>query len=119
MNLVARKQLPNKLLIFVIHYDVLGVPVGHVSYMFGDNQSVVTQSTIPHSRLGTRACALAYHRVREAIAAGFLKFFYMKGSNNPADMLSKHWGHPQVWPMVKVLLFWRGDTVDAVPSAGE
>jgi hypothetical protein len=37
--------------------------------MFGDNQSVITSSTIPHSRLFMRHNALLYHRVREAIAA--------------------------------------------------
>ena len=37
--------------------------------MFGDNQSVITSSTIPHSRLSKRHNALSYHRVREAIVA--------------------------------------------------
>ena len=97
---------------------MLGVPVSNVSYMFGDNSSVVTQSTIPHSRLGKRNSALAYHRVREAIAAGFLKFYYMKGSTNPSDVLSKHWGHADAWPLLKPLLFWRGDT-STIPRSGE
>ena len=78
---------------------------------------MVTQSTIPHSQLGKRACALSYHRVREAIAAGFLKFHYVKGKDNPVDILSKHWGHHQVWGLLKFLLFWHGDT--ATDSAGK
>ncbi|MGL4933428.1 MAG: reverse transcriptase domain-containing protein, partial [Aeromonas sp.] len=96
---------------------MLGVPIGD-SYMFGDNQSVVTNSTVPHSKLNKRHNALAYHRVREAIAAKILKFFHIEGKNNPADVLSKHCGHQDAWPHVKVLLFWRGDT-SVIPDKGE
>ena len=44
----------------------LGVPIKTKSYLFGDNRSVVTSSTLPHSTLGKRHNILAYHRVREA-----------------------------------------------------
>jgi hypothetical protein len=86
----------------------LGVPVQGRAYMFGDNQSVITSSTLPHSRLSKRHNALSYHRVREAIVAGILGFFHIKGEDNPADILSKHCGHPQMWPHTKPLLFWMG-----------
>jgi hypothetical protein len=43
----------------------LGVPVHKKSFMFGDNNLVVTNSTILHSSLNKRHNALAYHRVRE------------------------------------------------------
>jgi hypothetical protein len=39
----------------------LGVPVNHKSYMFGDNQAVVMNSSIPHSSLNKRHNALSYH----------------------------------------------------------
>ena len=88
----------------------LGVPVQGSSYMFGDNQSVITSSTIPHSALKKRHNALSYHRVREAIAAKIFKFYKLKSADNPADILSKHNGYQQAWPHVRTLLFWRGDT---------
>ena len=59
--------------------------------MFGDNQSVVTSSTIPHSPLTKRWTALSYHRVQEAIASKILQFFHIPGEENPADIASKHW----------------------------
>ena len=46
----------------------LGVPVDQSTYMFGNNESVVKSSIIPHSSLTKRHNALSYHRVREAIA---------------------------------------------------
>ena len=94
----------------------LGEPIHGKSYLFGDNQSVTTSSTIPHSSLKKRHNALSYHRVREAIAAGILGFHKVDGSANPADLLSKHTGHAQAWPMLKPLLFWRGDTGEIVSN---
>ena len=96
---------------------MLGVPVID-SYMFGDNQSVLTNSIVPHSQLNKRHNALAYHRVREAIAAKVMKFFKIDGKKNPLDILSKHCRHPEAWPHIKTLLFWRGDT-SVIPDKGE
>ena len=92
----------------------MGVKVKGSSYMFGDNGSMVDSGTIPHSRLNKRHSALSYHRVREAIAAGVIKFYHIAGALNPADILSKHWGYSQVWMALKPLLFWQGDTKDSV-----
>ena len=82
-----------------------GVPIKGKTYMFSDNQSVITSSTILHSRLTKRHNALSYHHVCEAIAAKILAFVYKKGEDNPADILSKHCGYPQFWPHVQPLLF--------------
>ena len=46
----------------------LGVPIKSKSYILGDNRSVVTSDTLPHSTLSKRHNILAFHRVREAIA---------------------------------------------------
>jgi hypothetical protein len=88
----------------------LGVPVNSKSYLFGDNEAVVKNSTVPHSTLSKRHNALSYHRVREAIAAGFIKFVHINGVINPADALSKHWAFASIWPVLKSLLYWKGDT---------
>ena len=76
--------------------------------MFGDNQSVITSSTLPHSKLLKRHNALSYHRVREAIAAKIINFVHIFGVDNPADVLSKHCGYPQMWLHIQPLLFWVG-----------
>ena len=91
-------------------FRYFGVHVKGSTMMFGDNESVVDSSTIPHSRLHKRHSALSYHRVREAIAAGVISFHHLSGKLNPADVLSKHWGHTQVWQLLRPLMFWSGDT---------
>jgi hypothetical protein len=88
----------------------LGVPILGKSLLFGDNQSVIISSTEPQSPINKRHNALSYHRVREAIAAGIVDFRKVLGAENVADILSKHWGFQQAWPVLKPMLFWQGDT---------
>jgi hypothetical protein len=94
----------------------LGVPIRAVSYLFGDNRSVTTSSTIPHSIISKRHLMLSYHRVREAIAAKYLAFHWIDGKDNPADILSKHWEFVKIWPHLKALLFWRGEVAHSRPT---
>ena len=82
--------------------------------MFGDNQSVLTNSTVPHSQLNKRHMRW---RIIEFVAAAVMKFFKIDGKKNPSDILSKHCGHPEAWPHIKTLLFWRGDT-SMIPDKG-
>ena len=86
----------------------LGVPIKTKSYLFGDNRSVVTSSTLPHSTLGKTHNILAYHQVREAIASKILAYHWMRTAYNLSDMLSKHWDHPSVYNMIMKPLITRG-----------
>ena len=86
----------------------LGVPIKSKTYMFGDNKSVVTSSTIPHSTLSKRAIILCYHRVREAMAAGILLFYWVDGKENFSDPLSKHWEFAAVVHTLNLLMEQRG-----------
>jgi hypothetical protein len=97
----------------------LGVPVREKSYMFGDNKSVVDSSMQLNAKLHKRHTMLSFHCVREAIAAGILGFYFLPGEDNPADILSKHWGYTQIKDRLKSLLFWRGDTANLQTSQEE
>jgi hypothetical protein len=91
----------------------LGVPLRERSYMFGDNESVVNSSIQPHAKLHKRHNALSFHRVREAIASGSIVFLHIPGENNPADILSKHWGYTSIWHMLKTIMYVEGETIDS------
>jgi hypothetical protein len=79
--------------------------------MFGDNQSVITSSNIPHSNLNKRHNALSYHRVREAISAKILYFIHIDGKLNPSDILTKFLSWAKFWPLIQPMLFWKGETM--------
>ena len=82
----------------------MGVPIEKYTWLLGDNKSVIMSSTIPH--LSLRKChqALAYHQVRSAVAAGFLKFCHIDGKQNPADIMTKFLPYPVFWSFVQPLL---------------
>ena len=84
--------------------------------LFGDNSSVVTSSTVPHSLLKKRHNALSYHRVREAVASDMLSFQHIPGTDNPADILSKHWSYAKVWSTLRPLLFRPWHDAESSPS---
>jgi hypothetical protein len=71
-------------------------------------------SSIPHSLLNKSHNALAYHRVREMIAAKVMGYYWIDGKEYPVDIVSKHWNYPQVWHLLKPILFYVGDTSDLI-----
>ena len=97
----------------------LGVPIRSKSYMFGDNSSVGTSATLPHSTLSKRHNILAFHRVREAIAAKIIDFHCIKSEYKLSDMLSKHWEQNKVFLMIQKLLFTCGPITLIPKSATE
>ena len=108
---VAAKMAVQQVMGLRLFFRYLGAPIDGPTRLFGDNGSVVTSGSLPHSPLRKRHHALSYHYTREAIASGAIDFQFLPGHLNPADILSKHWGYQQVWPSaLRPILFWKGDT---------
>ena len=95
-----------------IHYtlQMFGVLIDGASWLFGDNKSVVTSSTIPHSTLGKWWNALSYHHCRESVAAGIVRFHHIAGEENPSNLLTKALPHYKARVHLEPLLFWKGET---------
>jgi hypothetical protein len=113
---VAARTAMEQIIDLRIELRYLGVTVKGSTMMFGDNESVVNSSSMPHARLHKRHNALLFHKVREGIAAGIAKFHHVRSPDNPADILSKQWGYKAAWPHLQALLFWEGDTMDLFPG---
>jgi hypothetical protein len=108
---VAARQATEQIMDLRYTIRALGVPLDGPAWLLGDNQSVITSSTIPHSQLSKRWCALSYHRVREAVAMGVMHFCKIHGKQNPADIMTKYLGYNEFRPLAEPLLFWHGETV--------
>ena len=85
-----------------LHHD-LGTGIADTAVLHFLNQT-------PIDAYSKRHHLVSYHRVKEAIAAKYISFHWKDGKSNPADILSKHWEFATVWPMLKPILFWRGET---------
>ena len=59
-----------------------GVPLDGPSWMYFNNKSVVTSSTIPHLMLGKGWKMLCHHCMCEAVAVGWLRFERIPGMEN-------------------------------------
>ena len=70
---------------------------------------MVISATLPHSTLTKRHNILAFHRVREDIAAKPMALYWIQSAYNLSDMLSKHCDHSTVFPMILELLITRGN----------
>ena len=68
---------------------MMGIPVDLPTYIFGDNQSVLANTTNPHSTLKKKSSSIAYHFVREGTAKDEWRTTYLNTHFNPADMLTK------------------------------
>ena len=69
--------------------QMMGVPLDGPVNMFIDNESVTKNSTVPESMCKKKHISVAYHRMREAVAAGWLRIAHIKGVHNLADILTK------------------------------
>ena len=68
---------------------MMGIEVELPTYIFGDNQSVLANTTKPHSVLKKKSSSIAYHFVREGCAKNEWLTAYLNTNHNPSDMLTK------------------------------
>ena len=68
---------------------MMGIPVEHCCYIYGDNKSVLYNTTLPESSIKQKSHSIAYHFVREGCARGEWKTTYIKSQDNCADVCTK------------------------------
>ncbi|KAI2511614.1 Reverse transcriptase (RNA-dependent DNA polymerase) [Fragilaria crotonensis] len=85
---------------------MMGVQVDGPTNVFCDNESVVKNSTRPESTLKKKHNAIAYHRVREAQAAGIVRIAKEDGETSLADILTKCLPGPRLRQLCSRVLVW-------------
>jgi hypothetical protein len=84
---------------------MFGIPLDGPANVFCDNKSVVTHCTRPESTRKKEHYAIAYHRVREAVAAHTIRIVYVHSKSNNADILTKPLAGPELRAMVSNILW--------------
>ena len=69
--------------------------------MLGDNESVVTNYSVPSKTLKKKHNDITYNWAREAVAGGVIKLAHIPGKYNPADLLTKSFDPQQYYPLTK------------------
>jgi hypothetical protein len=68
---------------------MMGIPITGPSYIYGDNKSAITNSTIPESTLVKKNNAICYHAIRESVASGESLLTHIPTVDNLADLMTK------------------------------
>jgi hypothetical protein len=74
---------------------MFGIPIEGPASVFCDNNLGVLNVTVPESTLSKKHNAIAYHRVREAVAAQVMRVAKEPSETNLADLLTKQLPAPQ------------------------
>ena len=86
---------------------MLGIVLEDTYVLVGDNMAVVINTTLPSSALKKKHQACNYHRVREAIAAGYILFGYIPSASNLADICTKPLGSNLFHTLISEYMFRR------------
>ena len=68
---------------------IFGVPVEGLAHVYCDNQGVVNNSSKVESTLDKKQNSVAYHYVRNVVAASIITVAWIKSTDNLADALTK------------------------------
>jgi len=68
---------------------MFGIPVDEPTSLYCDNQSVVHNGTRPESTLKKKHNSIAFHKLREAVAADYIRLYKVPSDLNVADLLTK------------------------------
>jgi hypothetical protein len=86
---VAMKQCCEYLRGLRYKLRMMGIPCTGPAYILGDNQSVLSNTSIPDSTLKKKNQSIAYHFIREGAARDEWRTSYVNTHNNEADLLTK------------------------------
>ena len=68
---------------------MFGVPIDGPCSVFCDNEAVYKNTVLPESTLKKKHHSIAYHRCREAVAAGIIRVAKQGTTKNLADLFTK------------------------------
>ena len=61
---------------------MLGIKISKPSILLMDNEAVIKNTTLPSSSLKKKHNAIAYHKIREAVAADIVRVAFINSKMN-------------------------------------
>ena len=86
---------------------MMGITIEGPSVLLVDNEAVVKNTTLPSSTLKKKHNAIAYHKVREAVAAGIVRVAHIRSICNFADILTKPLSPQDFYCLIRFMLYKR------------
>ncbi len=68
---------------------MMGIAIDGATHIYGDNMSVIKNTSMPESTLNKKSNAVCYHAVTESVAMGKTNTTHLPGAENPVDLMTK------------------------------
>ena len=88
---------------------MFGIPVNEPTFIYGDNQSVLTNMIMPGSTLKKKSNSIAFHFVREGAGRDEWRTTYINTLLNVADLITKPLAGAKRWGFIRMLLHHIGE----------
>ena len=110
-ELLAMKQATEYVRGLRYKLRMMGIPVDEPAFVFGDNKSVLANTTNPGSTIKKKCHSIAYHFIREGCSRDEWRTAYINTAQNIADLLTKPLPSGEKrWYFVSKILHWLGAT---------
>jgi hypothetical protein len=86
---------------------MFGIPIEGASIILCDNEAVVLNATHSESTIKRKHVSIAYHRCREAQAAGYVKIGSINDMDNIADLLTKLLPGPRLRRLMEYIFHYK------------
>ena len=104
-ELVAMRIAIENLLGLRYKLRMMGMNVEKCSTLLGDNNSVIVNTQLPSSSIKKKHNSVAFHKAREAVAAGYVRTGHIDGTENPSDVLTKAVSPTEFYRLTGPILF--------------
>jgi len=98
---------------------MMGINIEDTTNVLTDNQAIVFNTQFPSSNLKKKHNAVAYHKCREAVAAGIIRTGHIRSEDNVSDILTKPLGGQAYYRLLRGHMYGRytgEDTLSMCPK---
>jgi hypothetical protein len=106
-ELVAMRIALEALLEIRYKLRMMGLNFEPTSNVLCDNYAVIVNTQLPTSSIKKKHNSVAYHKCREAVAAGIIRTGHIDGTCNVADVLTKAKSPAEHYSLLRIPFFRR------------
>ena len=104
-ELVAGRLATEMAIEFRYIFRMLGCKISGPVRLLGDNRGMIQNCSLMSSQLKKKHNAIAFHRIREAVACGIIVLGHVSSENNLADICTKGLNGTKLHSITKQILF--------------
>ena len=109
-ELVAGRLATEMAIEFRYIFRMLGSEIDGPVRLLGDNRGMIQNCSLMSSQLKKKHNAIAFHRIREAVACGIIALGHVRSENNLADICTKGLSGVKLHSIAKRILFRSTDS---------